>query len=89
LRVDEQQTEDVEHEQRHGVALPALLARRIDAQQPIQQPFDRPEHLLCNRRRTFVDPRHVRAERDRERDQHDPVHDDLSDAGAGHWSFSG
>jgi len=88
-RVHDEDPEDVEHHQRHRVVLPRHLVVGRDAEHAVEQPLERTEQALRDPRVARVHARHVRTERDAERDQHDRVEHDLADAGGGHCSRSG
>ncbi len=88
-RVHDEDAEHVEHHRGDRVLLPRLFLIGPDPEQLVEQPLERTEHPLRDPGLARIDPRHVRAQRDAERDEDDGVEDDLSDAGGGHCSFSG
>ena len=56
--VDDQQAQEVDRQHRIGVVLPRHLGGRIDAAQPINQPFERAQNLVQAARLVLVDPGH-------------------------------
>ncbi len=86
-RVDDEQAEEVEHQHRRGVALPAHVLVGPHAGEAIEEALERPEHALGELRLAGEDARHVSAERHRERHQHDEVEGQLNQGV--HDSFSG
>ena len=70
MRVDEEERDDAEAEQRVRVHRPALLAVRVDAADAVDRALDRAEEAVARRRLVVaVDLGHVAAERDRGADQ--------------------
>ena len=87
--VHDEQTEDVEDQEGSSVAPPPHLFVGANAGRSIEEPFDRADDALCERRLAHVHARHVTTERHRERDEHDDVQRALEDRVASHPSFSG
>ena len=76
--------------QRVRVDRPALLAVRVDAADPVDQPLDRAEEAVARRLLAVaVHLGHVPAERDRGGDEHRDERDELQPARGGHQNLSG
>ncbi len=88
-QVDEQDARDVEEESANGVRLPRHLRGGVDTEESVDEALDGTEHLLRGARLSFVDARHVRAQRLHAREEDDEEQDDLRDALRAHWSDSG
>ena len=86
-RVEDEEEEHAEDEDRLAVALPVLLAIAVRAHEPEEAVLE-PGEEAPGRLRGGVHPRHPDAQRVPEGDEHQRVDDDLGDALAGHLELS-
>src|SRR5262249_7535596 len=87
--VHHEEAEKVEQQHRDRVLLPSLLVGDPHSAEPIDQLLDRAEDTVQADALVLVHPRHVGAERLRQRDEHDEVEDELKDTVRGHAKYSG
>ena len=79
-RIENREAADVEEQHRDRVGEPMLLAPRVDAAAPIERRLDGAQHRRQRRALAVEHPRHVPAERLRQRDDDDAEDEDLKPA---------
>ena len=87
-RVEDEEAADVEQQHGDRIGQPMLLALLVDAAEPVERGFDRPQHRRQERALAVEDARHVPAERLHQRDDDRAVEDDLNPADERHGDAS-
>ncbi len=83
-RIEAEEARQAEHQHRHGIGDPTLLALRIDAAQAVEQALEWAQHRRQKSTLAGEDARHVTAERLHEQDDDHAIERDLKPTVEGH-----